>query len=93
VEACDIPNKEEIQGNTASKVMFTVFWDNKGVFHTDLLECGITVTSDSHCAMLVKLKEHKKGNAQVLFQMASSCYTTVLSHMSQQTVNRLQKSG
>lgn len=50
------PKKFKVQAS-AGKVMLTVFWDSKGVIHTEYLEKGSTINSILYIETLKKLKK------------------------------------
>lgn len=53
------PKKFKVQA-LAGKVILTVFWDSKGVVHTDYLEKGTTINSVRYIETLKRLKKRIK---------------------------------
>ena len=56
------PSKKTLP--SAGKVMYTAFWDRKGVILLDILEPQETINSDCYIAMLTELKARISSQAR-----------------------------
>ncbi|CAI6357430.1 unnamed protein product [Macrosiphum euphorbiae] len=85
------PKKFKVQAS-AGKVMLTVFWDSKGLIHTEYLEKGSTINSIRYIETLKRLKKRIKRVRPNLTQLLLH-HDNARPHCSRATMTAIESLG